>query len=254
MDFLKAFGKVITTIIIGLLIGFMIYDLVYADDNIDYKDYYTSNIIIDKDEEANKWIIADEKKKQSFLLDECDNELYVSAGKGLNIRSVPTINSKPIDTIVYGESVNVIGKQIEDNNMWILIKYKDDFAFVWSEYLTKDRPILNPSISKYDESRNDADDTSNTSSNSNMTPLGTYMCTAYEWTGSPCANGNYPTEGYTVACNSLPFGTQIYIDGYGYYVVEDRGGGGNQWIDIYMGDVSTCNHFGVRYLDVYIVN
>lgn len=246
---MKKFFLIIS--IICFLIGFVFLDLAFADDEIDYKNYYTSEITIDKDEKENKWIVADEEKRQSFLLNECDKELYVSAGKGLNIRSVPTINSKPIDTLVYGESVNVIGEQIDDNNMWVLIKYNDNLAFVWSKYLTKDRPILNPSISKYDELQNETD---NSSSNTNMTYLGNYMCTAYEWTGSPCANGNYPTEGYTVACNSLPFGTQIYIDGYGYYVVEDRGGGGDHWVDIYMGDTSTCNNFGVRYLDIYIVN
>lgn len=254
MNNVKIIGKIIITIAIGFLISFMIHDLVFADENIDYKDYYSSNIIINKDDAALRWIITDDKKKQFFSLDECDKELYVSAANGLNVRPVPTINSKPIKTLVYGEPVNVIGKQIENNNMWVLIKYNDDLAFVWSEYLTTDRPILNPSISKYDELQNVTDEVYDTSSDSDMTYLGNYMCTAYEWTGDPCANGNYPTEGYTVACNSLDFGTQIYIEGYGYYVVEDCGGGGDQWIDIYMGDVSTCNNFGIKYLDVYVVN
>ena len=86
-----------------------------------------------------------------------------------------------------------------------------------------------------------------------LTYLGTYKITAYEWTGNPCANGNYPTEGYTVACNSLSLGTQVYIEGIGYRTVEDRGGGGSDWIDLYLGDVSACYQFGVQYLDVYLV-
>ena len=224
----------------------------FADDKVDFKDYYSTEVIIDKDKDAKKWIVADENKGELFTLEECNKELYVSAGKGLNVRSVPTTNSKPLDTLVYGESVSVIGKQIEEDNMWVLIEYNDNYAFVWSEFLTNDKPMLNPSISKYDDLQNES--SSSQFSTSNMTYLGNYMCTAYEWTGSPCANGNYPTEGYTVACNSLPFGTQIYIEGYGYYVVEDRGGGGDHWVDIYMGDESTCYNFGVRYLDVYIVN
>lgn len=83
--------------------------------------------------------------------------------------------------------------------------------------------------------------------------IGGYTLTAYEWTGNPCANGNYPTCGYTAACNSLPLGTRIYIEGLGEYVIEDRGGMGDSVIDIYMGDVETCLQFGVQYADVYII-
>lgn len=86
-----------------------------------------------------------------------------------------------------------------------------------------------------------------------MTPLGNYQLTAYEWTGNPCANGNYPTEGYTVACNSLPLGTKIYIEGYGTYTVEDTGGMGNNVIDIYLGDAGECVQFGRQNAQVYIV-
>ena len=83
--------------------------------------------------------------------------------------------------------------------------------------------------------------------------LGYYTLTAYEWTGNPCANGNYPTCRYTAACNSLPLGTRIYIEGMGEYVIEDRGGMSDDVIDIYMRDVETCLQFGVQYADVYIV-
>ena len=85
--------------------------------------------------------------------------------------------------------------------------------------------------------------------------LGTFEMTAYEWTGSPCANGNYPQVGYTVACNSLPLGTTVYIEGVGYRVVEDRGAEwhGNWWMDQYLGDVDSCYEWGVRSVEVYVV-
>lgn len=85
--------------------------------------------------------------------------------------------------------------------------------------------------------------------------LGTFDMTAYEWTGNPCANGNYPSVGYTVACNSLPLGTTVYIEGVGYRVVEDRGAEwhGDWWMDLYLGDVDSCYEWGVRSVDVYIV-
>ena len=85
--------------------------------------------------------------------------------------------------------------------------------------------------------------------------LGTFEMTAYEWTGNPCANGNYPEVGYTVACNSLPLGTTVYIEGVGYRVVEDRGADwhGSNWMDLYLGDVDSCYAWGVRSVEVYIV-
>lgn len=85
--------------------------------------------------------------------------------------------------------------------------------------------------------------------------LGTFEMTAYEWTGNPCANGNYPEVGYTVACNSLPLGTTVYIEGVGYRVVEDRGAEwhGSNWMDLYLGDVGCCYEWGVRSVEVYIV-
>ncbi len=82
--------------------------------------------------------------------------------------------------------------------------------------------------------------------------LGTYEITAYEWTGNPCANGNYPTEGYTVACNDLSLGTEVWIEGIGYRVVEDTGGGGPGWMDLYLGDVDACYEWGRQYREVYI--
>lgn len=84
--------------------------------------------------------------------------------------------------------------------------------------------------------------------------LGEFQITAYEETGNACANGNYPTVGYTIACNSLDFGTRVYIEGVGERVVEDRGGShGDNWIDLYLGDVSACYEWGIQYCDVWLI-
>lgn len=87
-----------------------------------------------------------------------------------------------------------------------------------------------------------------------LTYLGTYQLTAYAWTGSRCANGNYPTLNYTIASNSIPMGSRVYIEGYGEFVVEDTGGMSSNVIDVYMGDYSTCIQFGRRTADVYLIN
>ncbi|MBO4864911.1 MAG: 3D domain-containing protein [Eubacterium sp.] len=85
------------------------------------------------------------------------------------------------------------------------------------------------------------------------TYLGSYELTAYIATGNPCASGVYPQVNHTVACNSLPMGTRIYIEGYGEYVVEDTGGMANNVIDVFVSDYSTAINFGRRVAEVYII-
>ena len=87
---------------------------------------------------------------------------------------------------------------------------------------------------------------------SNMTYLGTYYITGYTATGSACANGNYPTSGYTCASNSLPMGTVIYIEGIGTRVVEDRGGMASNVIDVFVDSTSEAYALTGSY-NVYLV-
>ena len=89
-------------------------------------------------------------------------------------------------------------------------------------------------------------------------PLGEFKLTWYcncsrccgRWAGGPCANGQMPAEGRTVACGSLPLGTRILIAGQGEYVVEDRGVKGKH-IDIFMASHSACLRNGVKYANVF---
>lgn len=83
--------------------------------------------------------------------------------------------------------------------------------------------------------------------------IGGMLLTAYEWTGRPCANGNYPTVGYTCASNYYPLGTRLWIEGVGERVVEDTGGMGMNVVDIYMGDEETCIQFGVQEAQITVI-
>lgn len=97
-----------------------------------------------------------------------------------------------------------------------------------------------------------------------LTPLGTFTATAYcscsictgVYSTGYTASGTWATEGRTVACNILPFGTQIYIEGYGYYIVEDTGWSpyGDAWLDIFYSSHDSALAFGVRNVEVYLVN
>lgn len=82
--------------------------------------------------------------------------------------------------------------------------------------------------------------------------LGSFKCTGYVATGNTCANGNYPTSGYTIASNSLPMGTRVYIEGIGERVVEDTGGMGNGVIDVFVDSTSEAYALTGDY-EVYVI-
>ena len=94
-----------------------------------------------------------------------------------------------------------------------------------------------------------------------MTYIGTFTCTGYCPCGACCgdyatgytASGTLATEGRTIACNSLPLGTEVFIDG-NTYIVEDTGWSpyGEAWIDFFFYDHQTASDFGIQYKDVYI--
>ena len=153
--------------------------------------------------------------------------MYTNSWDGVRLREKPNTNSDVIVVIKYGTEVDE-GIKIND---WSRVKYGDQFGYIKSEYLQEEDPL------------------------ENMEYLGNWHTTAYAYTGSPCANGNMPSTGYTIACNSLDFGTKVYIEGVGMRVVEDRGpeSPGSEWLDIYMGDVSSCIQWGSQYRDVYLV-
>jgi cell wall-associated NlpC family hydrolase len=100
--------------------------------------------------------------------------------------------------------------------------------------------------------------TGDTSSNGEY--LGTYTLTAY--CGCEACNGGNagitamgvePSEGWTVACNSLPLGTQISING-NTYEVQDTGNMDDGTIDIFMNSHDEALNFGVQSADVYVIS
>lgn len=143
--------------------------------------------------------------------------VYVNAPNGLYLRQMPTVESKSVGLLDFGQAVAVVDD--EPLNGWLRVEGDN---YIKAEYTQKENP--------FDQ----------------MELLGTWRITAYTWTGNPCANGNYPTEGYTVACNSLPFGTQVYIEDVGFRTVEDRGPAylGDAWLDLYLGEYDACVQWG----------
>ena len=150
---------------------------------------------------------------------------WVTAESGLRVREHPTTSSKTVEIVPYGTEIAVVDD--EPIKGWARVKN----GYMSREWLSKDNP------------------------QDGMELLGTWKITAYAWTGYTCANGNYPSEGYTVACNSLPFGARVYIEGVGFRTVEDTDGGamGNEWLDLYLGDYNSCVQWGMQYRKVWRV-
>ena len=93
-----------------------------------------------------------------------------------------------------------------------------------------------------------------------MESLGTWTLTAYANDGQS-ASGRANIAGQTCACNCLPFGSVIYVEGMGEYVVTDRGAStgswawhNSNWADLYMSSNAECIQFGVQKREVWLVN
>ena len=93
-----------------------------------------------------------------------------------------------------------------------------------------------------------------------LVPLGSFRITGYDtcaaccgkWAGGATTSGVMPTVNHTVAMSAdYPFGTKIYIDGLGYYTVEDRGVGRGT-VDVCCNNHSECYAI-TGYYQVYLV-
>lgn len=68
------------------------------------------------------------------------------------------------------------------------------------------------------------------------------------------ASGKKSYVGMVATSEEYPFGTKIHIEGYGTYIVEDRGGAiGKNKVDIYFEDESEALKFGRRKVRVIIL-
>lgn len=85
--------------------------------------------------------------------------------------------------------------------------------------------------------------------------------TAYTHTGSRTATGRRPRVGYVaVNPNIIPYGTKLYIPGYGYCTAQDTGafrhenGGNKNQIDLFMETEKECKKWGrKRNVTIYIL-
>lgn len=122
-------------------------------------------------------------------------------------------------------------------------------------YSNSDNIILNNDVLNY---TNGVDVTSD-----NFKYIGKYDITGYTPKCVHCcgndrgitASGTVATRGRTVATyKDIPFGTTLYIKGYGFYKVEDRGAFKQDTIDISCSSHEECYGITSNGIEVYIVN
>ena len=161
---------------------------------------------------------------------------YVDVESGLNVRSEPSLEAEILGVLSFGTQIDSIKDEELRGTKWRKFWWTNsdginECAYVCTDGLDSEYPL------------------------DNLTYIGSWHITAYTHTGSVCANGNYPTAGYTIACNSLDFGTEVYIDGVGFRTVEDRGPGwlGSSWCDVFMDSYGECIAFGSQYRDVWVI-
>lgn len=95
-----------------------------------------------------------------------------------------------------------------------------------------------------------------------MTYVGQYKITGYDpWCAHCCgkangitASGKEAKVGRTIAAKGFKFGTKLYIEGYGTYVVEDTGGFKSNVIDVAAASHEACYKLTRSNVAVYVVN
>lgn len=79
----------------------------------------------------------------------------------------------------------------------------------------------------------------------------------YEPKGNHCANGMEVAVGRIgVDPSVIPYGTKLYVTGYGYCVAADTGPGVTsmgRFVDLYMNSEAECEQWGLREVSVYVL-
>lgn len=197
-----------------------------------------------------------EQKKQAKREELLKNAstMYVIADKGLNIRNE---NLEIIGAIPLNTKVTVLKDSIlmTEDGSYNLILYKDQYAYAFNKFLSKEQKVIEPKIVQVPEGKK---------SSATGKYLGKFTTTAYcncsrccgKWAGGPTASGTMPRAGRTIAVDPkvIPLGTKVIING-NTYVAEDTGSAikGNK-IDIYHDSHSSALSWGRRTVDVYLAS
>ena len=158
----------------------------------------------------------------------------VRAGAGNGYKVVTVLKKAP-----------VVAKTGSSGN-WTKVTANGKTGYVYNKYLTSGGSTTTNASKKPSAS---------TSSTGSKTYMGNYKLTFYAG-DSTTASGRTPRVNHTIAADTsiLPMYSKVYIEGWGTYTVEDRGGAiKGKRIDIFVASNKIANQYGVKYADVYLV-
>lgn len=200
-------------------------------------------------------INEDISKSEEVICEEPVTDIVYTT-TSLNVRTEPN-GSKRVGLLEPNSELT----RVEDNDGWDAIEVAGVKYYVCDKYLTDTKP---ETIKKVTELKpiveTSAPAKTQYTSGQGSKYIGKFKLTAYcacskccgQWAdaNATTASGTHAVQGRTVACNSLPFGTRIVING-NVYVVEDCGGMASNVIDVFFNSHQEALNFGVKYADVY---
>lgn len=174
----------------------------------------------------------------------------VTATASVNVRAGAGNNYKVVTVLKQGQTVSTSGS----SGNWTKVTANGKTGYVYNKYLSSSASGSSSTASSKPTAVSAA--SKNNSSSSSKRYMGNFKLTFYAG-DSTTASGRSPRVNHTIAADTslLPMYTQVYIDGWGTYTVEDRGGAiKGKKIDIFVSSNSVARKYGVKYADVYIVN
>ncbi len=249
--FLKIGGILLLTFAIVTSIGFSKSASLVVAKHQDTTTSKTESTLSNEQETINE----DISKSEEVICEEPVTDIVYTT-TSLNVRTEPN-GSKRVGLL----EPNTELIRVENNDGWDAIEVAGVKYYVCDKYLTDTKP---ETIKKVTELKpiveTSAPAKTQYTSGQGSKYIGKFKLTAYcacskccgQWAdaNATTASGTHAVQGRTVACNSLPFGTRIVING-NVYVVEDRGGMANNVIDVFFNSHQEALNFGVKYADVY---
>ena len=173
----------------------------------------------------------------------------VTATTSVNVRAGAGNQYKVVTVLSKGQVVTKTGS----SGNWIKVNANGKTGYVYKKFLTDGGS--SSSTSSPSKPSTSKPSTSTPSSSGSKTYMGKYRLTFYAG-DTITASGRTPRVNHTIAADTsiLPMYSKVYIEGWGTYTVEDRGGAikGNR-IDIFVESNRVAYQYGVQYANVYLV-
>ena len=116
-----------------------------SDNYINYHTDLIANIMTNNINLNNKLLKSVNGKTNNNVLENVNSGAYAYTTKvmyaktNVNIRVKPNTNSKIVDMAHFGDKVKIINEKTK-NKKWAKIEYKNNFRYICTDYLVKNKP------------------------------------------------------------------------------------------------------------------